>query len=31
MLDGPGGPKPEWRSMKNSMYSVAIHLLWFVV
>lgn len=24
-LDGPRGPKPEWCSMKNSMYSVAIH------
>jgi hypothetical protein len=24
-LDGPGGPKPERCSMKNSMYSVAIH------
>ena len=26
-LDGPGGPKPERCSMKNSMYAVAIHLL----
>jgi hypothetical protein len=24
-LDGPEGPKPERCSMKNSMYSVAIH------
>ncbi len=24
-LDGPGGPKPERCSMKNSMYAVAIH------
>ena len=26
-LDGPGGPKPERCSMKNSMYAVAIHYL----
>ena len=30
-LDGPGGPKPERCSMKNSMYAVAIHLLCLVV